>query len=232
MFKYVRFLFWVFATEIIPSLWKKAPRRGEPTPAVRPISEGGKPLHLSADKRAKVQAEKKAAETAKAWRQVQWIMLAVFSVLILAGIFLTGVLRLRAKLTPADLAVLAQYETLRHALANERLEEARSAAHAITKLADAKPSISAHAQGVAQSESLEKARQDFVPLSEAIVALARGRPGYFVMHCPIQGCPEPCENCPMDRYSPWIQTSREVENPYMGLKHIKCGIVSRDQSAR
>ena len=228
----MRFLFWVFATEIIPSLWKKAPRQGEATPAVRLSREGGKPLRLSADKRAKVQAEKNAAETAKEWRKVRWIMLAVVSVLILAGLFLTGVLPLRAKLTPADHALLAHYETLRHALANERLEEARSVAHAITKLADAKPSISAHAHAVAQSVSLEMARQDFVPLSETIVALARGRPGYFVMHCPIQGCPEPCENCPMDRYSPWIQTSREVENPYMGLKHIKCGIVSRDQSAR
>ena len=49
------------------------------------------------------------------------------------------------------------------------------------------------------------------------------------MHCAMQGCPEPCENCPIERYSAWIQTTREVENPYMGLKHIKCGIVSRDQ---
>ena len=228
----MRFLFWVFATEIVPSLWKKAPRQGEATPAVRPISASGKPLRLSADQRAKAQAEKKAAETAKAWRQVQWILLAVVSVLIVAGLFLTGILPPRAKLTPADRAALAHYETLRHALANERLEEARSAAHAITKVADAKPSISTHAHAVAQSGSLEMARQYFVPLSNAIVALVRGRPGYFVMHCAIQACPEPCKNCPMDRYSAWIQTSREVENPYMGLKHIKCGIVSRDQSAR
>ena len=232
MFKYLRFLFWVAATELIPSLRRKVTRRSEATPAVASISENGKPKRFSVDKRANAKMEKKAAETAKAWRQVRWILLAVVSVLILAGLFLTGILPPRAKLTPADHAVLAQYETLRRALANERLEEARGAAHAITKLADAKAPISAHAQVVAQSESLEKARQDFVPLSEAIVALARGRPGYFVMHCPIQGCPEPCENCPMDRYSPWIQTSREVENPYMGLKHIKCGIVSREQSAR
>ena len=228
----MRFLVWIIATEIFPSLWKKTTRRGEAPPPLRPIGESGQPLRLSADQRAKAQAEKKAAETAASWRKVRWILVAVVSVLIIAGLFLTGILPLRAKLTPADHAVLGHYETLRRALANERLEEARSAAHAITKLPDAKPSISAHAQAVAQSGSLEKARQDFVPLSEAIVALARGRPGYFVMHCPIQGCPEPCDNCPMDRYSAWIQTSREVENPYMGLKHIKCGIVSRDQSAR
>ncbi len=232
MFKYLRFLFWVVATEIIPSLRRKITRRSEATPAGPSISDNGTPIRLSVDKRAKANLEKKAAETAKAWRQVRWILLAVVSVLILGGLFLTGILPPRAKLTPADHAILAQYESLRHALANERLEEARSAAHAITKIADAKPSISLHAHAVAQSGSLEMARQDFVPLSEAIVALARGRPGYFVMHCPTQGCPEPCENCPMDRYSPWIQTSREVENPYMGLKHIKCGIVSRDQSSR
>ena len=184
------------------------------------------------NKRVKAQAENETAEAAKVWRQVRWILAAVFIFVIVAGLFLTGVLPPRAKLTPADRAVLAQYETLRHELANERLEEARRAAEALAGIADAKPSFSSPAQAVARSETLEKARQEFVPLSEAVVALARGRPAYFVMHCAMQGCPEPCENCPMDRYSPWIQTSREVENPYMGLKHIKCGIVSLDQSAR
>lgn len=182
------------------------------------------------NKRAKAQDEKKAADGAKSWRQARWILWAFLGAIVVAELFLTGILPPRAKLTPVDRAVLAQYETIRHALANERLNDARRAAEALAEIADAKPSFSASAQAVARSESLEKARQTFVPLSEAIVALARGRAGYFVMHCAMQGCPEPCENCPMNRYGPWIQTSHEVENPYMGLKHIKCGIVSPNQS--
>lgn len=183
------------------------------------------------NKRAKAQDEKKAAEGAKSWRQARWILWAFLGAIVVAELFLTGILPLRAKLTPTDRAVLAQYETLRHALANERLEDARHAAEALAGIANAKPSYSIPAQAVARSESLDKARQSFVPLSEAVVTLARGRTGYFVMHCAKEGCPEPCENCPMDRYSAWIQTSREVENPYMGLKHIKCGIVSPNQSS-
>ena len=149
-----------------------------------------------------------------------------------AVLFLTGVLPPRKKLTTTDLAVFAQYDVIRHALANEQLDEARRAAETLEAIADANPIYTQAAKAVAHSDSLAAAREHLVPLSEAIVALARGRTGYLVMHCAMQGCPEPCENCPMERYGPWIQTSREVENPYMGLKHIKCGIVSLDQSAR
>ena len=184
------------------------------------------------NKRAKLREEEAALEAAKVWRQVRWILAAIFAALLVAGLFLTGVLPPRKKLTPTDLAVFAQYDVIRHALANEQWDEARRAAETLAAVPDAKPIYTEPAKSVAHSDSLAAAREHLVPLSEAIVALARGRPGYFVMHCAMQGCPEPCENCPMDRYSPWIQTSREVENPYMGLKHIKCGIVSLDQSAR
>jgi hypothetical protein len=159
-------------------------------------------------------------------------MVGVFAALFVAGLFLTGVLPPRKKLTPTDLAVFGQYDAIRHALANEQLDQARRAAEMLAAIADASPIYTEPAKSVARSNSLAAAREHLVPLSEAIVALARGRPGYLVMHCAIHGCPEPCENCPMERYSAWIQTSREVENPYMGLKHIKCGIVSLDQSAR
>lgn len=184
------------------------------------------------NKRARLREEQAALEASKVWRQVRWILAAIFAALLVAGLFLTGILPSRKKLTPTDLAVFGQYDAIRHALANEQLDEARHAAETLAAIAEAKPIYTEPAKSVARSDSLAAAREHFVPLSEAIVALARGRPGYFVMHCAMQGCPEPCENCPMDRYSAWIQTSREVENPYMGVKHIKCGIVSLDQSAR
>ena len=184
------------------------------------------------NKRAKVREERAAVEGAKVWRQVRWILAGIFAALLVAELFLTGVLPPRKKLTPTDLAVFTQYDAIRHALANEQLDEARRAAETLAAVPDAKPIYTEPATSVARSGSLAAAREHLVPLSEAVVALTRGRPGYLVMHCAMEGCPEPCEKCPMDRYSPWIQTSREVENPYMGLKHIKCGIVSLDQSAR
>jgi hypothetical protein len=183
-------------------------------------------------KRAKVQQEQAAAEAAKVWRQVRWILTAIFTALLVAGLFLTGILPPRKKLTPTNLAVLGQYDAIRHALANEQLDDARRAAEMLAAIAEAKPLYTEPARSVVRSDSLAAARENLVPLSEAIVTLARGRTGYFVIHCAMQGCPEPCENCPMKRYSAWIQTSREIENPYMGLKHIKCGIVSLDQSTR
>jgi hypothetical protein len=183
-------------------------------------------------KRATLREEQAAAEAAKVWRQVRWTLAAILAALLVAGLFLTGILPPRKKLTPTDLAVLGKYDAIRHALANEQLDEAHRAAELLAAIAEAKPIFTEPAKSIANSDSLAAAREHLVPLSEAIVALARGRTGYFLMHCAMQGCPEPCENCPMERYSPWIQTSREVENPYMGLKHIKCGIVSLDQSAR
>ena len=181
------------------------------------------------NKRAKLREEEAALEAAKVWRQVRWILAAIFAALLVAGLFLTGVLPPRKRLTPTDLAVFAQYDVIRHALANEQLDEARRAAETLAAIADAKPIYTEPAKSVARSDSVAAAREHLVPLSEAIVALTHGRSGYLVMHCAMQGCPEPCENCPMERYGPWIQTSREVENPYMSLKHIKCGIISRDQ---
>lgn len=180
------------------------------------------------NQRAKVREEQAAVEAAQVWRQVRWILTGLFATLLVAGLFLTGILPTRKKLTPTDLTVFARYDAIRHALANEQLDEARHSAELLAGIADAKPIYTESARIVARSDSLAAAREHLVPLSEAVVALTRGRPGYFVMHCAMQGCPEPCENCPMDRYSAWIQTSREIENPYMGLKHIKCGIVSLD----
>ena len=184
------------------------------------------------NKRAKAQQEQATAEAAQVWRQVRWILVGVFAALFVAGLFLTGVLPPRKKLTPTDLAVFAQYDAIRHSLAHEQLDEARRAADTLATIQGAESIYTESAKAVSRSDSLATAREHLVPLSEALVALARGRPGYLVMHCAMQGCPEPCEDCPMERYGPWIQTSREVENPYMGLKHIKCGIVSLDQSAR
>lgn len=176
-------------------------------------------------------AAKAAAEAAKTWRQLRWLIAA--TVLASGGLalYIIGVLPLRSKLTGSDLTVLQQYEVMRHALANEELDAARAAADSLAAIPDAKPAFIEPARELARSDSLATARSNFVPLSKAAVALGGGRAGYFVMHCAITGCAEPCTNCPMDRFGSWLQTSREVENPYMGLAHLKCGVIAPNQSA-
>ena len=129
--------------------------------------------------RAKVREEQAAVEAAKVWRQVRWILAGIFAALLVAGLFLTGILPLRKKLTPTDLAVFGQYDAIRHALANEQLDEAQRAAESLAAIADAKPIYTEAAKSVARSDSLSAAREHFVPLSEAIVALVSGRPGYL-----------------------------------------------------
>lgn len=142
------------------------------------------------------------------------------------GLFLTGTLPLRASVTNDDLIVLRNYEAISHALADEELDVARKTALSLVEIKSAK--FSKLAADFAKSDSLVAAHANFVPLSKALVELAQGRDGFFVMHCAMDGCLEHCENCPMGKYSPWLQISREVENPYMGKAHIKCGLVSQN----
>ena len=80
---------------------------------------------------------------------------------------------------------------------------------------------------ISQSDSLDAARNEFVAMSETAVDLVAHRAGFFVMHCAVQGRPEPCKDCPMDRFGRWVQTSAEVENPFTGLRHLKCGVVDK-----
>jgi hypothetical protein len=184
------------------------------------------------NKRARAARAQAEAEAVKAWRQLRWLITGILTVFCIAGLFFAGVLPPRKDLTATDHAVIGQYDAIRHALANEQLVEARHAAEKLAALRGAQSVYTESAKSVVASESLATARQNFAQLSSSIVKLATGRPGFFLMHCAVKSCPEPCEDCPMGRFGPWIQTSPEVENPYMGLKHIKCGIVSLDQSAQ
>ena len=110
------------------------------------------------NKRAKVREEQAAVEAAKVWRQVRWILAGIFAALLVAGLFLTGILPPRKKLTLTDLAVFGQYDAIRHALANEHLDEARHAAEKLAAIADAKPIYTEPAKSVASSDSLAVAR--------------------------------------------------------------------------
>jgi hypothetical protein len=62
----------------------------------------------------------------------------------------------------------------------------------------------------AKSETLERARAEFVKLSETAITTAAKQPGYYVVHCPM-----------LNR--DWVQTSKQISNPYGGKDLLTCG---------
>lgn len=164
-------------------------------------------------------------ETEKQWRKVRWLLAGVLGMASVVTLMLLGLLRL--PLTAADRAMLREYEAIRSALAHDQLDEAKSAALVLASNPAVKQKIADEARVISQSDSLDAARTEFVAMSETAVDLVAHRTGFFVMHCAIQGCAEPCKDCPMERFGRWVQTKAEVENPFMGLQHSKCGVVDK-----
>ncbi len=120
----------------------------------------------------------------------------------------------------ADMAprqILADYETVRAALAADDLTAATAAAQ---KLATAEirlhhAALADSAQGIAAAGDLTAARAAFKTLSNEAVALARQQKGYFIMTCPMA-------------QADWVQSTREVSNPYLGKDMPTCGSVKEE----
>ncbi len=165
--------------------------------------------------------KKEADETKLAWKKLSWLILGFFAIAFVITLLLAGFLRL--PLAKSELATLRDYEAIRFALAHDQLAVAKTAAQVLINEPLAKRGIREFAKAVSQSQSLDAARTKFVKLSKEVADLAAHREGYYVMHCDIEGCKESCENCPMERFGRWVQTSEVVENPFMGLQHSKCG---------
>ena len=108
-----------------------------------------------------------------------------------------------ADLAPTDKEFLAKYEPVRAALAADNLTAAKKAAAALP---------GDDGKKLAAAETITSARADFTPLSDRAIKLARGVPGYHVVHCPMAN-------------KDWVQTSKEVSNPYMGKEMLTCGVV-------
>lgn len=115
-----------------------------------------------------------------------------------------------ASLTDKDREVLAAYEKIRQSLASDNMQTATRTAG---KLADAvkpgsptdKPSdFFAPAKTLAACTALDKARDAFRALSRPAIALAGNVAGFYVM------------TSPMAADSDWLQTTAEVDNPYLG----------------
>ncbi|MGI9114982.1 MAG: hypothetical protein DLM52_01340 [Chthoniobacterales bacterium] len=95
---------------------------------------------------------------------------------------------------------LASYEKVRAALAADNLADAKKASAELGEPGAA----------IAKSETLDSARLGFAQLSDEAIKAASGQPGYYVMHCPMLK-------------KDWVQTSKQVSNPYGGKDMVTCG---------
>lgn len=121
----------------------------------------------------------------------------------LAVLSLACTLPLRAAdLSENDKQFLAGYEKVRAALAADNLKDAKAAA------ADLKEDGAA----LAGTESLILARREFAKLSDHAIELAKGQSGYYVVNCPMMK-------------KDWVQTSKQISNPYAGREMLTCGVI-------
>jgi hypothetical protein len=69
-------------------------------------------------------------------------------------------------------------------------------------------------QALIQAKNLEEARAQFKLISAQAIKLAEAEGGFYVMTCPMAG-----------EGADWLQSDREVRNPYHGSSMLRCGSV-------
>ncbi len=134
----------------------------------------------------------------------------------------------KAPPTGNDIAgVMKAYEAIRAALADDKADVAAHAkaladAAKSAKVGDAgKPALASLATAAQSLASADKAdiaavRKSYGEVSKAAVALMSALPAeakkYHVFECPMA-----------KGYKRWIQSDKELKNPYMGKKMLACG---------
>ena len=116
--------------------------------------------------------------------------------------------------------VLAAYDVVRAALADDNLAAAKTAAEAFAKVATSEaPPLAAlgdAATALAQTADIAAARAAFGTLSKALLELlqdkAPWREGLIAFRCPMA-----------KGYQKWVQFQRPMQNPYMGKEMLECG---------
>ncbi|MCG3147744.1 MAG: hypothetical protein PCFJNLEI_01185 [Verrucomicrobiae bacterium] len=116
--------------------------------------------------------------------------------------------------------VLEQYAKIQTALAGDSTDGVREAAQAIAKQAkdDSNKTlpadVAAHAEILAKANDLAAARTAFKALSASLsryLSTANIQTGhYFQMHCGMAK-------------ADWLQTDKDVKNPYYGGSMLRCG---------
>ena len=117
--------------------------------------------------------------------------------------------RAASSLSEKDRTTLSKYEAIRVALVEDDLRAAKRAAKDLGTYLKPTPEsagtpLDAPLQEIADASVLDKARSGFKTLSTSMVALAGGVEGYYIMESPAPAGAE------------WVQTIKQVDNPYMG----------------
>lgn len=109
--------------------------------------------------------------------------------------------------------ILSSYVKVSAALAADDLAAAKKAAATVSdhaKMSESDKAIAPKADAVAKAKTIDAARDAFKSLSAAVEPLAKGKEGYVVMNCPMA-------------QADWVQTSKDVKNPYFGKAMLTCG---------
>ncbi len=146
----------------------------------------------------------------------------VLALLATASLLLTATLR--AEDSPALMqpvkSVLDHYLTIQTNLANDSIKGLDEHASAIAKAVRGDEmkmlpaDVATQADALAKAKDLKAARQAFRPLSASLIKyLADNKAGKGTYHEAY---------CPMAKAG-WLQTEKEVRNPYYGKEMLTCG---------
>jgi hypothetical protein len=109
-----------------------------------------------------------------------------------------------ANLNDNDKQFLSNYEKVRAGLAGDSLDQAKTAAR---EMGD-------EGKAIADAENIKAARKEFEKLSSRAIDMAKGQDGYYVANCPMLK-------------KDWVQTSKEISNPYAGSSMPTCGVIKK-----
>jgi Cu(I)/Ag(I) efflux system membrane fusion protein len=133
---------------------------------------------------------------------------------LLLALFLATPLLLHAAPVDNTDAVLDAGVAAATALASDDLAAAQAAGKNLKEIATSagQPSLAQTATRLADSTTLEDAREAFKALSPTLVTLATDRPGYYLFSCPMV-------------HAGWVQKTKPIRNPYMGASMLTCGVM-------
>jgi hypothetical protein len=119
-------------------------------------------------------------------------------------------------------SVLDHYLKIQAELTKDSIKSVDEHASAIAKAVKGdemkmlSPDVAKQAEALAQAKDLKAAREAFKPLSESLIKyLADNKAGKGAYHEAY---------CPMVKAS-WLQTEKDIKNPYMGKGMLTCGVL-------
>ena len=119
-------------------------------------------------------------------------------------------------------SVLEHYLTIQTELAKDSIKGVDEHANAIANTVKSdqmkmlSPDVAKQAEMLGKAKDLKAAREAFKPLSASLVKyLADNKAGKGTYHEAY---------CPMVKAT-WLQTSKDIRNPYMGKSMLTCGVL-------